>query len=183
MKKWEKYQDDETLYDGHRKVVLKHFKNVEGRTFDFETFERVGSESVVVLALDSFNKAIIAVQFRAGPEELMLDCPGGAVKPGQTPEQAARAELLEETGYESGEWQYLGATHDQPYSNRNRHYFLATNAHQVTEPTMDDLEDIEVKKIAIEQLIANAKSGKMTDALIVLYAYDTLNKIMKETVT
>lgn len=180
MNTWQKYDQDETVYDGHRKVVLKHYKNAEGKSFDFETFEKVGSESVVVLALDKEGSAIVAEQYRVGPEMVMLDCPGGGVGKNQTPEEAARAELLEEAGYESSQWQYLGSTHEHPYSNRNRHYFLALDAEKIAEPSIDDLEDIEVKKISIDQLITNARTGKMTDALIVFYAYDALRKFQKE---
>lgn len=179
VKRWERYAQDEVMYGGHRKVITKYFKNEDGSVFDFETFDSMGSESVVVLALDEQNRVIIVEQFRVGPEALMQDCPGGGVKRGQTPESAAREELLEETGYKSDNWMYMGATHEHPYSNRNRHYFLALNARQAAEPAHEDLEDIELKKISIEQLVYNAKNGKMTDALIVLYAYDELMKIQK----
>jgi 8-oxo-dGTP pyrophosphatase MutT (NUDIX family) len=58
-----------------------------------------------VLALTPENKVILAQQFRPGPEQLLLEMPGGCVDAGEAVEAAIRRELLEETGY-TGSFHY-----------------------------------------------------------------------------
>ena len=70
---------------------------------------------------------------------------GGMLEPNELPLEAAKRELLEETGYEALEWVNLGSHILHP--NRGiatMHLFLALNAKQASEPTCDDLEDQEL---------------------------------------
>jgi ADP-ribose pyrophosphatase len=64
---------------------------------------------VSVVALTGEQRVPIVRQYRPAVERDTLELPSGLVDPGETPEEAARRELLEETGYEGGEWQVLGA--------------------------------------------------------------------------
>ena len=174
MKEWQRYKEDEVVYPGRQRVTRKHFRSEDGGTFDFETVGFADRNAATVVAVTALGRAIVARQFRVGPEAIMEECVSGAIEPGETPEDAARRELLEETGYVPGQIEYLGFAHDHPYANMKRHYFIATDCEQVAPPQLDDLERVEIDLISIAELLSNAKTGKMTNGLAVLFAYDKL---------
>src|SRR5258708_12836834 len=61
-----------------------------------------------VVAITEEQHVLIVRQYRPAVEHDTLELPSGLVDPGETPEEAARRELLEETGYEAGEVEVLG---------------------------------------------------------------------------
>lgn len=70
---------------------------------------------------------------------------GGFVDPGETPETAARRELLEETGYAAEEWVSLGSYPvDANRGCGTAHFFVARNAERVAPPVAGDLEQQEL---------------------------------------
>ena len=63
---------------------------------------------VAVLAITKKNKVLLVRQFRPVIERETLELPSGHVEEGQTPEEAAYLELLEETGYEAKNLELMG---------------------------------------------------------------------------
>lgn len=66
------------------------------------------ADYVTVVAVTSANQCVLVRQFRPAVETLTLELPAGLVDPGHTPEQAARTELIEETGFEPGTLELIG---------------------------------------------------------------------------
>src|ERR1035441_9896710 len=64
---------------------------------------------VVMVVITEQNQILLVRQFRPAAGAVTLELPAGHVDPGETPEQAARRELLEETGYEADHFKLLGA--------------------------------------------------------------------------
>ena len=63
---------------------------------------------VAIVALNPRGEFLLVRQFRPAVWETTLELPSGHVEQGQTPEQAARTELLEETGHEAERFDLLG---------------------------------------------------------------------------
>lgn len=162
-----------------RTVLVKRFRTDDGLEHEFTTFNDNDHHGAAVLALTPDNKVITSLQFRPGRERHLYELPGGGINPGEAPEDAARRELLEESGYVPGELLALGSFSWYAYTNIRSYYFLATDCRPVEHRAVDQLEleqGLEVALISIDQLIDNAKNDNMSDAVAVLMAYDILKE-------
>jgi ADP-ribose pyrophosphatase YjhB (NUDIX family) len=65
------------------------------------------TDFVVVVAVDNRGRLLLVRQFRPAIKALSLELPSGHVEIGETPEEAARKELLEETGHVGGNFELL----------------------------------------------------------------------------
>lgn len=176
--KWKRIEPTIVSTVGQRTVVSKMFMLPGGAIHNIDTFWPEGSVYVTNLALTPDNKVIVGRQFRPGPERMMDELPGGLVRTGETLEKAARRELLSEAGYMPGSLEYLGPAGRDGYTNALWHYFLATDCTPVDgAQQMEAAERIEVMCISIDDLIANARSYRMTDPAGVLLAYEKLMKL------
>jgi len=90
---------------------------------------------VTVVALTMSQELVLVRQFRPVVEALCLELPSGHVDPGETPEQSARRELFEETGYTADAFEQV--CHAKPDIGRlgNRMWaFFARGAKPAGEP-------------------------------------------------
>jgi ADP-ribose pyrophosphatase len=180
-KKWKRLEPTIVSKIGYKTVVSKTFELPNGKIVHWQTDNPEGSHAAAILALTVDNQVLVCRQFRAGPEMIMEELPGGAVEPGEDLEAGARRELLEETGYEAGDMRYLGVMHYASTDNLARHCFLATGCRPSEESAAQDAEEfIELRLISIGELVLNAKAGKMTDPGAVLLAYEELQKLRGE---
>jgi ADP-ribose pyrophosphatase len=86
---------------------------------------------------------------------------GGYVEPGESPDTAARRELLEETGYEAGEWISLGSyVADGNRGGGVAHLFLARGARKTRNPGSDDLEEQELHVLSRPELERALEAGE-----------------------
>ncbi len=125
---------------------------------------------VNVIPIDEHGQVIMVEQFRHGIQGITLEIPGGMVDPeDESSQHAAQRELLEETGYASDEWTYLGRNHPNPALQSNIcDTYLARSARRIAEPRFDGNENIALRLVAVDDIPELILSGTITHALVVV---------------
>jgi ADP-ribose pyrophosphatase len=170
MTNWKKI-DEKITKVGFRKIITKKFILPNGKEADFDI---VGlGKTAAVLALTSDNKVILAKQYRPGPEKELLELPGGSVDENETPLEAGKRELLEETGY-TGDFEEVGFCNHSAYSEVEKYAFIAKNCKKIQEPQLGENEFVEVTFLTLDEFKKLIRSGQMTDIQIAYMAMDRL---------
>lgn len=122
---------------------------------------------VSALAITEDNKVVMVKQYRHGIQETILEVPGGCVDDSDKDYQTAIArELLEETGYQFSDYEYLGKVSPNPSTNNNwMHMFLATGGKKVASQNLDHNEEIEVEVLDLNQLRSLIENNEIKQAL------------------
>jgi 8-oxo-dGTP pyrophosphatase MutT (NUDIX family) len=161
----------------HCKVFDVHRATMESpETGDPHPFYRIESPAWVnVVALTPRDELVMVRQFRQGSRELTLEIPGGIVDPGETPAQAARRELLEETGYGAERLESLGSINPNPALFGNRcHMQVALGCEPRTAIRNGPTEETVVELLPLSRLQATVRAGGIDHALVVaaLYSFE-----------
>jgi 8-oxo-dGTP pyrophosphatase MutT (NUDIX family) len=123
---------------------------------------------VNIIPITSDNQVVMVRQFRHGSKEVTLEIPGGLLDDGDTPLDAAKRELLEETGYQSDDWKEIGVVSPNPAIFSNRCYtFLAKDVKKVRDPAPDQTEDIEVVLNPLKDIPQMVLNGEIDHALVI----------------
>ncbi len=141
-----------------------------GKEHDFFILE--SSPWVNVIPLTPEQEVVLVRQYRHGTRNVTLEIPGGLVEQSDTPEQAARRELFEETGYRPLETFSLGAVHPNPAIQNNEcHTFLAKDVFLAGGQQQDEREDIEVLLRPLSAIPGLISEGKITHSLVLAAFY------------
>ena len=122
-------------------------------------------DAAIVIPITESNEVVLVRQYRPPLEMMELGPPAGLVEEGERPEEAARRELAEETGYTGGEWEPLGSLASSPSLKDNWAYlFLARGVEETVAPDPDEHELVEVVKVPLEALRDLVHSGKIVSS-------------------
>ena len=155
------------LYEGRQFSFLKERITLPHNVETEMAFVRHPGSAVIVPLFDDKTIGIIK-QFRHVIGQYIYEIPAGTMDPGELPEQCARRELEEETGFAASDFINLGKTYLLPaYSDEVSHIFLARNMEK-TAQNLDVDEIIEVLRFNVQEILEMIDAGIITDALSIL---------------
>lgn len=112
-----------------------------------------------VIAVTAEGRFVMVEQYRHGLGDVFTELVAGVAEEGEEPMEAARRELMEETGYGRGTWQQFMVLSQNPGSTNNLTYtFLATDVEKIDEQHLDATEDIAVRLLSeteVKQLLVD----------------------------
>ena len=120
--------------------------------------------SAVMMAVDEKKRILLVRQYRLPADRYLWELPAGRLDPGEKPLQAARRELIEETGYRARTWRKLASFWVSPgYVEERMTIYLATDLTAGEATPMDD-ERIETRWFTRREIAAMIHAGKIEDA-------------------
>lgn len=121
-----------------------------------------------IIALTENQDVVLVEQYRAGIHESTLEIPGGMVDENESPLEAARRELLEETGYQSDKWTLLGKTSANPaFMNNYTFIFLAEECVKTGEQQLDGNEDIDIYLLELDRFLKLVQNSTVHHSVVV----------------
>jgi ADP-ribose pyrophosphatase len=121
-----------------------------------------GNDAANVVPITADGHILMIEQYRFGITKKTLEVPGGMVDDGENQQKTVERELLEETGYGSKNWHYLGNIPANPvFQDAYIHHWLAQDVELIGETHFDDAEDIVLKKMQISEVFELFKNGKI----------------------
>ena len=120
--------------------------------------------AVMIVPLLGADRVVVERQWRYPLARAMLEFPAGKLDAGESPQQCAIRELIEETGFRAAEWARAGILHNAvAYSNEGIEVWFARGL-VAGERHLDAGEFLEVGTASLAELDELARRGELTDA-------------------
>jgi ADP-ribose pyrophosphatase len=125
--------------------------------------QRPDSVSIVAVGGDLI---VVVRQTRAGAGGRTLELPAGSIEDGESPEECAARELVEECGLTAGTWRKLGEYWAAPdYSTEYVHAFEATELTDVGIGEREEGDDLVMERLPLRGVIAELSDANSLAAL------------------
>ncbi len=122
---------------------------------------------VNVIAITDEGEFVMVEQFRHGLRDYFTELVAGVIEEGEKPLEAAKRELLEETGYSGGKWElFMEISQNPSTSNNLTHCFLARGVKKTGTQHLDATEDITIKLLSEKDVLDMLLADEMKQALM-----------------
>ena len=182
---WEEVRTEHIIQDEWIDFRRSDFRFPDGKVFGpFYSYSR--SDYVVVVATDGNGDYLCVRQFRQGIKEVTTEFPAGGIEQKDGADkgkhgkecnaemeevalEAARRELLEETGYESEEWKHLlSIPSNATMADNYVHIFAAANCRKAGKQSLDETEFLKVGKYSAIELERMIYDGNFPQAVHIM---------------
>ena len=136
-----------------------------------ETFEKLKRPNTAVVMATVGNNILIQEQEQPGKPGPFFSLPGGRIEEGEKAIDAAKRELLEETGYASSDWELWKAF--SPFSKTiwTVYTYIARNCEKKAEQALDAGEKILPKLISFEEFLMLSENETFYEYKLVPFLY------------
>lgn len=157
---WKTLKSDTLINEYHVTVHKDAVQLPDGAVID-DFYTVTIPDAAMVAALTLEGNILLKSEYRYACKREVIECPAGMFEEGETdPLTVAKRELLEETGYISYDWLYLGATLESTSKITNRmHLFLAKNCTQISTQHLDENEHLIVMAVPLDEAVDMVMKG------------------------
>ncbi len=118
------------------------------------------SDIVVIVAITPESQVVMLSEYKYGAGQYLTVLPAGHIEANETPENAARRELAEETGFTGKHYEHLGTLFESPVQDTHKvEVVLVTNAKQTATATIEESEDLQTTILTREDLKTKVLQG------------------------
>lgn len=166
MKKFEeKTIHTDSIYKG--KVISLQVDDVslpDGNTSKRELIKHPGA--VAIIPVTQEGKLVMVEQYRKALERSLVEIPAGKLEPGEGPEETAKRELEEETGYTTDKLEFVTSFSTSPgFADEIVHVYLATDLKKAeSKLDGDDDEFVELLEVSLEEAEQMERDQRIWDA-------------------
>lgn len=165
--------DSEMIFKGNiLKLRIDDIKLPDGTKSKREIVEHSGG--VTILPVTDDDRIIMVKQYRKPVEEVVLELPAGKLESDEEPEQCAKRELWEETGFRTENIDFICSFYTSPgYSDELLYLYSARELFAAEEDRSEPGEFVEVCYLQKDEIIPKIINGKIKDSktIIGLLAY------------
>lgn len=163
MKEKPEVLSSKLVHRGWFNVFLDRLK-LKGVDDDYKYTRYETGSGVVVLPFLDMETLLLAEQYRYGADEFFLEpIKGGISLEDKSIEDAARRELLEETGY-TGDLYFLSRSYPTPaFGNLKLDFYFATNLKKIQEPELDKFESLNLVEKDYDEVLNLVDSDQYVD--------------------
>ncbi|MDE6094763.1 MAG: NUDIX hydrolase [Muribaculaceae bacterium] len=123
---------------------------------------------VNVIAVTEDGDFVMIEQYRHGLGRVQTEICAGVVESGERHLDAAKRELLEESGYGDGDWRLLTILSGNPSTTNNLTYcYVAEGVRKISSQHLDRTEDVAVRLLSRDKVIELLRKDDMKQSLMV----------------
>jgi len=135
----------------------------DGTTGLFEAVDRADTVRVIGVTPDD---SIIVVEDEQPHRDAVITLPGGRIDPGESPQEAAPREFLEETGYKVNTLTRWHEYDRQGNVNYTVHAFIGQNLEKVADQALEPGERITVNEYSFDEFLNLGTNPDFRDTIV-----------------
>jgi 8-oxo-dGTP pyrophosphatase MutT (NUDIX family) len=153
---WEVVHRDKELSTKYLQVYRETIRSPAGHVID-DYYVATKGDGTLVMAFTDGDSVVMLREYEHGCHEYVWRLPGGGLSEGETASQAARRELLEETGYSVDRLEPLGTWFDRPGLMPDKTIvFVGYGAKRCADSAPEQSEDIKTHTVSKDELLLMA---------------------------